>query len=158
MGEVEVDCKAYISSLRQNKQPIRRLKSSAQIKENHNTNLSSPIYYAHVDDAIYDLKYINSKWQLGNKRLITNTMPNNQSNIIVVLESPHIDEFDSKGKGLLPLQNDKFFINKFYQAFSTSKNLSTANTLNTTQSYSVYLINAIQYQCSLGLPTEYYRD
>ena len=109
MGEVEVDCKAYISSLRQNKQPIRRLKSSAQIKENHNTNLSSPIYYAHVDDAIYDLKYINSKWQLGNKRLITNTMPNNQSNIIVVLESPHIDEFDSKGKGLLPLQNDKFF-------------------------------------------------
>lgn len=158
MDEVEVDCKAYISSLIQNKQPIRRLKSSAQIKENHNTNLSSPIYYAYVDDVIYDLKYINSKWQLGNKRLITNTMPNNQSNIIVVLESPHIDEFDSKGKGLLPLQNDKFFINKFYQAFSTSKNLSTANTLNTTQSYSVYLINAIQYQCSLGLPTEYYRD
>lgn len=35
MGDVEVDCKAYISSLRQNKQPDRRFKSSAQIKENH---------------------------------------------------------------------------------------------------------------------------
>lgn len=35
MSEVEVDCKAYISSLRQNKQLIKRFKSSAQIKENH---------------------------------------------------------------------------------------------------------------------------
>lgn len=35
MGEVEVDCKAYISSLRQNKQLIKRFKSSTQIKENH---------------------------------------------------------------------------------------------------------------------------
>lgn len=109
MGEVEVDCKAYISSLRQNKQPIRRLKSSAQIKENHNTNLSSPIYYAHVDDAIYDLKYINSKWQLGNKRLITNTMPNNQSNIIVVLEAHILTNLILKVKGCCRCKTISFY-------------------------------------------------
>lgn len=128
------------------------------MKFNAYMNLASPVNNAVVGDAVYDLMYINSEWQVQNKRSITNAMSSNQPGIIIVLESPHIGEFDSKGKGLLPLQNDKLFIEKFYQAFSTSKNLSTANTLNTTQSYSVYLINAIQYQCSLGLPTECYRD
>ena len=53
MGEVEVDCKAYISSLRQNKQPIRRLESSAQIKENH-INVIKEFVWSKVKKLTHD--------------------------------------------------------------------------------------------------------
>lgn len=128
------------------------------LNSNKLVNAANPINNAIVADAVHDLKFKNSQWGLFNKRIISNTPSQNQPNIIVVLESPHIDEFDSNGKGKNPLEKDEYFKDNFFLVFSQSNKLSNVNTLNVNQVYSVYLINAIQYQCSLGLPTEYYRD
>ena len=52
--------------------------------------------------------------------------------------------------------NDSFFKDNFGTLINNSKNLN--NKLNINKTYTIYLINAIQLQCSLGLSTEYYRD
>ena len=126
------------------------------ILDNAKTNKASPLYNATVQDAVYKLVHNGIKWNLLNKRKITFPLPQNQKNIIVILESPHKDEFDSYGYGLMPLEKDKSFTKKFVRLFSNSKELKVG--LNRLTEYSVYLINAIQFQCSLGLQTAYYRD
>ena len=96
---------------------------------------------------------------MTNKQTINSNVTSSQQSIVVILESPHISEFNFSGKGIMPLVNDSLFVKEFGQAFSTSQSLMYHNIqLNTNTKYLVYLINAIQYQCSLGVPTEYFRD
>ena len=44
MGEVQIDCKEYISSLRQNKTPHRILKGSKQINELHRKTIKEFVW------------------------------------------------------------------------------------------------------------------
>lgn len=127
------------------------------ISTNQFTNPANPFNNKLVQDAEYDMIYdFNSNlWSLNYIGNITN-YNNQHENFIVILESPHIDEFDQSGNGIRPLKNDKYFIEKFGELLNKSINFN--NKLTQTTKYTVYLVNAIQYQCSLGYPTEYYRD
>jgi len=74
--------------------------------------------------------------------------PENVNLIILILESPHINEYQdnpapAKGK---TGENIREYIQKILQ----TKNINT--------DYGVFIMNAIQYQCSLGKATKCYRD
>ena len=116
-------------------------------------NQNNPLSKKIVSDIEYDLKYnpLKNSWEMSNKMPICNSQTK-VDNFIVVLESPHIKEF-IKNEALC---NDKYFKLKFPQLLENSDNLKIG--LNKKVSYKVYIINAIKYQCSLGLPTQYYRD
>ena len=126
------------------------------IRANKLHNNANPLFKRNVSDAQYDLEFnvLKNCWDLKNKRKITSNI--SVENIIIVLESPHIDEFDQNGNGLYPLMNDELFKQHLCKLINNSKKLQF--TLNKQIKYIIYLINAIQFQCSLGQPTEYYRD
>ncbi|WP_195986354.1 hypothetical protein [Clostridium sp. D53t1_180928_C8] len=78
--------------------------------------------------------------------------------IVIVLESPHIDEFNKNKFSVAPApalgstgcKLDKYFcevINECFKKYDIEKG-----------KYHVILSNAIQYQCSLGTDTEVFRD
>lgn len=150
-------CKKHVTI-----KPIMKRNYVATLKNlmtaNALTNRANPKYGSIVEDAVYDMQCNNGIWSLGNKRLISSAGKLNQDNIVVILESPHIWEFDSTGTGLMPLRRDSCFKQDFVQAFSSSPSVINKVNLNQQMSYSVHLMNAIQLQCSLGVPTEYYRD
>ncbi len=81
-----------------------------------------------------------------------NNNSNNYDVIVFVLESPHVDEFLECN--LHPLANDKYF---WFNIDKAIKNSSLFTHLSNGK-YALYFMNAIQYQCSLGFNTEYYRD
>lgn len=127
------------------------------IKANKVINPANPFYNKKVYDAVYDSIHYDSntsKWVWTHQTRLNGSISNGNV-IIVVLESPHVDEFNSKGNGTYPLINDSSFRSHFIQGLCNSKNLPNLNKQNT---YYIYLMNAIQYQCSLGLPTGYFRD
>lgn len=126
------------------------------LKSNALTNLASPLHGNFVNDEYYnELEYINGSWSWKNvKRISTSNL---RDVMIIVLESPHIDEFDSIGKGVSPLHNDSRFKKNFPNLINDAIKRGLI-ILNQSEVYSVYLMNAIQVQCSLGYPTEYYRD
>ena len=126
------------------------------LKSNALTNPASPQNGNYVNDVYYnELVYINGGWSWKNvKRTSTSNL---NDVIIIVLESPHIDEFSANGTGKYPLFNDVRFKNVFPILINNAIN-SGLIALNRAITYSVYLMNAIQVQCSLGYPTEYYRD
>lgn len=70
----------------------------------------------------------------------------NSNSILIVLESPHIDEYDIKTHyPIAPLNGSRTkFSNNFYKYINTKLPLLSGQ-------FNVYLINAIQYQCSLGI-------
>lgn len=124
------------------------------IRANKLHNKANPLFNHKVDDAEYDLSYNSAtqNWGFANKQKVVNKTI--VENIIVVLESPHIDEFDDNG-GLLPLMKDSSFKQHLCNLIGKS---SISSILDKQVQYKIYLINAIQLQCSLGVPTEYYRD
>ena len=131
------------------------------IKANKLHNPANPFRNKIVSDAEYNMTYNtgSSSWELDNKTPIT--CASETANIIVVLESPHVDEFAKAEKEPLPLYNDQDFKQYLGSLINGSKNLNPSQStplLNTATSYKVYLINAIQLQCSLGVPTKCYRD
>ena len=87
-----------------------------------------------------------------------------QPAIVLILESPHSNEFNSSGKPIAPAmgvsgQNIyKYFCDIINGASSGNK--QTANNLNALVSFlnnnagkeiCVYIVNSVQYQCSLGI-------
>ncbi|WP_291627685.1 hypothetical protein [Clostridium sp.] len=82
----------------------------------------------------------------------------NEKIIVIVLESPHIDEFNEKKFSVAPAPAlgstgcnlDKYFCKVINECF---KEYEIENCR-----YHVILSNAIQYQCSLGTNTEVFRD
>jgi len=77
--------------------------------------------------------------------------------IVFILESPHKEEFDKYGKAIAPAQgqtgrrfeesliNTLVLLNYHYSIFEKGV-------------YGIYIINAIQYQISLGIETKEYRS
>lgn len=67
--------------------------------------------------------------------------------VILVLESPHIEEFSNSpcpAKGKTGERIRKWFVD--------------VNGLSQYSDYGLIIVNAIQYQCSLGMPTKLFRD
>ena len=78
-----------------------------------------------------------------------------EKTIVVLLESPHVDEFqDSKISPNPALKTTGTNLQKYF----TDKSLHNLLGKNFSKEYRVILMNSIQYQCSLGLDTEKYRD
>lgn len=82
----------------------------------------------------------------------------NEKIIVIVLESPHIDEFNKKKFNVAPAPAlgstgcnlDKYFCKVIERCFKKY--------MVKDGKYHVILSNAIQYQCSLGADTEVFRD
>lgn len=74
--------------------------------------------------------------------------------IVIILESPHIDEFFKKP--YLPAQGATGIFLKGYLSELLFQ-LALKDFLPADR-YRIFLINSIQYQCSLGQPTEFFRD
>lgn len=81
------------------------------------------------------------------------TNSTNNKTILIVLESPHIDEFIK----MYPLANDCYFQKELHNVINNCKWKKSKPSF-TNGNYDIYLMNAIQYQCSLGFNTDYYRD
>lgn len=126
------------------------------LNANKTNNPANPLTGNKVDDGYFDeLHYNGNSWQISN---VGRTATSYSSDtIVVVLESPHISEFNINGQGLYPLVKDVRLKRNFATLIddATKKGILV---LNQSKKYSIYLMNAIQYQCSLGLPTRYYRD
>lgn len=130
------------------------------IKANQYINPSNPLNGNLVNDYLYEVNFLNNKVNYINNPCGSDLSTYNNSNkhetIIIVLESPHKDEFDSNGNGIEPLIKRKSFEKKLFDAINNSVNLKLKLQYNKT--YNLILMNTIQYQCSLGVNTEYYRD
>ncbi|ELC8462487.1 hypothetical protein LI063_05410 [Clostridium perfringens] len=103
-----------------------------------------------------NLRRINSKnIKINCNKFLKNT---NKKNLVIVLESPHIDEFNglrcniapAPALGVTGCNLDKYFIELIN---SKINNCGIEDGV-----YNVILTNAIQYQCSLGEEPEIYRD
>lgn len=78
--------------------------------------------------------------------------------VVIVLESPHRDEYDANGKAIGPafgITGNN--INKFLPDVLMSAINRNVLTLNK-GTYDIVLLNAVQKQCSLGEETKKYRD
>ena len=80
--------------------------------------------------------------------VIEKNIPNAENILILILESPHKDEFDKNGEPLGPANGTtgrsiREHIAKIFPNFSD---------------YHLILMNAIPFQCSLGVATEHFRD
>lgn len=98
---------------------------------------------------------------------ITPQIPHNNNNIkmVVILESPHIDEYQANGQhnNTAPAwgRTGYRFNTWFKQALQNNlTNIQTkaGNLLNNNQIFDVYIVNAIQYQCSRGLSLKKYKN
>ena len=82
----------------------------------------------------------------------------NNKTIVILLESPHIDEFNIQGQtyttapawGKTGTMINKYFILALNNSISAIQN-NCPNFLTNITTYDVLLVNAIQYQCSLGM-------
>lgn len=95
--------------------------------------------------AIPDLRY--------NNRGIIKEIPqkNVEKHIVLVLESPHRDEFLSQLTAPALGQTGKRIHEYLWKLLNDSQLLDDNES-------AVYLVNAVQYQCSLGFETNLYRD
>lgn len=76
--------------------------------------------------------------------------------IVLILESPHVDEFNCARK--IKSRPAKGKTGKKIRNLLHKKLNSILNKNNKKYNYIVYLVNSIPYQCSLGVKTECYRD
>jgi hypothetical protein len=81
------------------------------------------------------------------ERVSVENRPPNLRCVVMILESPHIEEF-SNSPGPAKGQTGKLIRKHFLRV----KGLSEY------ESYGLILMNAVQNQCSLGSPTDCYRD
>lgn len=81
-------------------------------------------------------------------RMASTKRPKDLKCLIMVIESPHIDEF---GKNPCPANGKTGELIRKW--ICNVKGLSSYQ-----KEYGLIVINAIQYQCSLGLPTRCFRD
>ncbi len=84
-------------------------------------------------------------------RINTDEIPEDLPKIIIILESPHKYEYSvpiGPAKGLTG-RNIREYLTDVFEQF---------NTYDVTKKHRVVLINAIQYQCSLGFKTSIFRN
>lgn len=78
---------------------------------------------------------------------------NDKKTIAIILESPHKEEYNNENFKPAPAlgTTGTNLSNYFQEIINSVENLEDGE-------YRIILMNAIQYQCSLGLPTNKYRD
>lgn len=81
----------------------------------------------------------------------TNIFRDNAKKVVIILESPHKDEYLEKGNPICA--NGKTGENLKTQLVNLLSNLDVAN-----QNTDIVILNAIPYQCSQGVSTEVLRD
>ena len=84
---------------------------------------------------------------------LNKTPKEEENNIVIVLESPHKDEY----KTTIPHPAIGTTGNNLSKYFNCLLDLLKNNIQNSTTCH-VYLMNAVQYQCSLGFATEDFRS
>lgn len=116
------------------------------------------------DNLVATVKYENKKWKFEEENILPNERISNfnsvdvgvkkNKRIIIILESPHKDEYS---KGIIAPAMGKTGKNiKDYLLKILDKKIE--NPKDNEKKYDVILMNAIQYQTSLGIDTEYFRD
>lgn len=115
------------------------------------------------DNLVAKVEYINNEWKFKENNILPNyriAEPNilikNKVNdrIVIILESPHKDEY-SKQITAPAMGTTGENINKYLLDILNKK---IGNPQGDKKEYDVILMNAIQYQTSLGIDTEYFRD
>ena len=115
------------------------------------------------DNLVAKVEYINNEWKFKENNILPNDRiaePNilikNKVNdrIVIILESPHKDEY-SKQITAPAMGTTGENINKYLLDILNKK---IGNPQIDKKEYDVILMNAIQYQTSLGIDTEYFRD
>ena len=115
------------------------------------------------DNLVATVEYINDEWKFKQNNILPNDRiaePNilikNKVNdrIVIILESPHKDEY-SKQIIAPAMGTTGENINKYLLDILNKK---IGNPQIDKKEYDVILMNAIQYQTSLGIDTEYFRD
>lgn len=107
----------------------------------------------------YDNKFYFSKkerMKVSGIELSTDTY-NQYTTIVIVLESPHIDEYSSDKKFCPTPAIGKTGTN-LQKYFNQEKIFENIEIIGENKNYRVILMNVIQYQCSLGVSTKIYRD
>lgn len=109
------------------------------------------------DQVFGVLKRQGKAYVLTEERQEIPTLQSSKAAIIIILESPHIAEFDPITKQPLgPCQgktgeNIAMYLSEILKSNHVGLTLSH-------KKYDIVLLNAIQYQCSLGEDTKLYRD
>ena len=95
--------------------------------------------------------FIQKGARYENKRLVLRKRNTKKEKIVIILESPHRDEFmlnlTAPALGATGEKIHRYLYNLLYNY----------NLLNSRET-EIYIVNAIQFQCSLGFETSKYRD
>ena len=109
------------------------------------------------------IKKVMTKNQIGCERInITKEYEQeNDKAIVMVLESPHLDEYNNKlpkgpAFGVTGKNINKWFENILNDALENE--VFESSLLNLNCNYDFIIVNAVQYQTSLGVDTKIYRD
>lgn len=96
---------------------------------------------------------ISTRKEFTKRNSIDDIINNGYKNIVMILESPHINEYKYANENFIAPAIGKTgdFLQRYFYACIKS-------CLSHDEKYNVILMNAIQYQCSLGEDTIIYRD
>jgi hypothetical protein len=90
---------------------------------------------------------------------LTSSYQNDNRKIIIILESPHTDEFkENKFQGAACGETGNKISKHLSEVLPEIYNKQSISWNNASCNYDLLLVNAIQSQCSLGVTTEYFRD
>lgn len=106
-----------------------------------------------IDEPRGFLKYVNSQWVFYGLSQIT---PKAFEKMVIVLESPHKDEFSSMGVPIRPANGVTG--SKINLLLAQIVNNSPPNGISQSIIYKVYLVNSIQYQTSCYQALHNYPD
>ena len=116
------------------------------------------------DNLVATVKYKNNKWEFEKSNILPDERISNfnsvdvgvkeNKRIIIILESPHKDEY-SMGRVAPAMGKTGKNIKEYLLEILDKK---IGNPKDNEKKYDVILMNAIQYQTSLGIDTEYFRD
>ena len=118
------------------------------------------------DNFVATVKYENNKWEFEKENILPDKRINNFSDvdvgakknkrIVIILESPHKYEYSKTIPAPAPAMGETGRNIKEYLLEILDKKIG--NPKDNEKKYDVILMNAIQYQTSLGIDTEYFRD
>ena len=145
------------------KRDLEKLSSTELLKK----ALEKKVY----DELIGSLKFdsIRKKWRFDYRNDFETSFksPTDNISIVIILESPHVEEFRVRGV----IDENSIKVNSRPLCNMSSRNglchllnISLSNEITNglinyqDKTLNVVLINAIQYQCSLGVSTKHFRD
>ena len=130
---------------------INEIKEKGKCKDNFIGNIERTIDCQIKEDLHFSRE---KREEFKNRDKLKSSNINNIKNIIIVLESPHKEEFNKSNSIIAPAlgQTGRNLQNKFKEIFKEDLAIQKE------QIYRILLMNAIQYQCSNGESLEKYRN